>query len=238
MAQSPALPAILAATLMAAAPAAAQMPAHHSAPVTLSLTAESAISAAPDVADISAGVMTQAPDASAALSANAAAMNRVIAALKSAGIPDRDIQTTGLNVQPQFRFQQNEPPALTGFQAGNRVQARIRDPKITGKVIDAVVKAGANQIDGPTFIIDKPEPMLDKARADAVRIARTRADLYAAAAGLKVKRILSISESGLEAPQPRPMMRMAAVEAADTSSPIAPGQLRVSAQVNIIFELE
>ena len=182
-------------------------------PATLTLTATAEVQAAPDIAGIGAGVVTQAAEAQAALAANSEKMVRVIAALKKAGVGDRDIQTSGLNLQPQFRYEQNQPPVLTGFQASNRVQVTLRDLKAAGRVIDTLVKEGANQIDGPDFRVAAPEPLLDKARAEAVARARARAELYAQAAGLRVVRITSISE-GFEQRPPMPMPRMVAAEAA------------------------
>nr|WP_255696977.1 SIMPL domain-containing protein [Sandaracinobacteroides sayramensis] len=206
-------------------------------PATLTLTATSEVQAAPDIASIGAGVVTQAAEAQAALAANSEKMVRVVAALKKAGIAERDIQTSGLNLQPQFRYEQNQPPALTGFQASNRVQVTLRDVRSAGKVIDALVKEGANQIDGPDFRVDNPEPLLDRARTQAVQKARARAELYAAAAGLSVKRITAINE-GFSQPAPMPKGRMVAMEArADAAPPVAPGEVGLSATVTMEFEL-
>lgn len=224
------LAAIVAAATAATTAAAQQAP----APATLNLSATSEVQATPNIASIGAGVVTQAAEAQAALSANSEKMTRVVAALKKAGIADRDIQTTGLNLQPQFRFEQNQAPILTGFQASNRVQVTLRDVKGAGKVIDTLVKEGANQIDGPDFRVSAPEPLLDKARADAVAKARARAELYAQAAGLRVVRITAISE-GFEQRPPVPMARMVAAEAA--ASPVAPGEVGLAATVSMAFEL-
>lgn len=210
------------------------------APATLTLSAEAEVQAAPDIADIGAGVVTQAADAGSALAANSTQMTRVVTALRKAGIADRDIQTSGLSLQPQYRYEQNQAPILTGFQAANRVQVTLRDLKGSGKVIDTLVKEGANQIDGPNFRISAPEPLLDKARAEAVRKARARAELYAQAAGLKVKRITSISE-GFEQRPPMPMMRSVAMADAAPAAPpppIAPGEVGLVARVTMAFELE
>jgi uncharacterized protein YggE len=232
--------AIVAATL--GATSALAQSAAQAAPATLALSAEAEVQAAPDIAEIGAGVVTQAPDAGGALAANSAQMTRVIAALKKAGIADRDIQTAGLNLQPQYRYEQNQPPALIGFQASNRVQVTLRDLKGSGKVIDTLVKEGANQIDGPNFRIAAPEPLLDKARAEAVRKARARAELYAEAAGLKVKRITGISE-GFQQRPPVPMARMASsdaimVTAERIAPPVSPGEVGLVATVTMSFELE
>ena len=102
---------------------------------------------------------------------------------------------------------------------------------------DALVKQGANQITGPTFSIDTPDAAMDAARTDAVKHAQARADLYAAATGLKVRRIVSISESGEMAPPPRPMMRMAMVAAAPESTPVATGENTIGVDLNVVYEL-
>ncbi len=228
------------AAAMAAAPAQAQVapqvPAP-GAPASLNLSVSADVKSAPDVADIGAGVVTQAAEAEPALRSNAEKMSRVVAALRKAGVADRDIQTSGLNLQPQFRYQENQPPLLTGFQASNRVQVTLRDLKNAGRVIDTLVAEGANQVDGPTFRVANPDPLLDKARAEAVRTARARAELFAAAAGLRVKRITSISETQDFRPGPMPMVRSMAMES-KADSPVAPGEVSLAVTVAMGFELE
>jgi hypothetical protein len=222
------------AVALAAAPAVAQQ-----APTLLTLTATAEAQGAPDVADIGAGVVTQATEAEAALRANSEKMTRVMAALRKAGVAERDIQTSGISVQPQFRYEERQPPILTGFQAANRVQVTLRDLKAAGRVIDTLVAEGANQIDGPAFRIQNPDPLMDKARQDAVRKARARAELYAAAAGMRVKRISTISESQEFRP-PQPMMRAMAMDAVPAAPPppVAPGQVGLVASITMAFELE
>lgn len=222
-----------------AALAAASAQAQTAAPTTLTVVAEAAVQAVPDVADIGAGVVTMATEASAALAANADKMSRVVAALRKAGVQERDIQTSGLNLQPQYRYEANQPPVLTGYVVSNRVSVTLRDLRQAGKIIDTLVSEGANQVDGPNFRVDKPEPLMDQARAEAVKIGRARAELYAKAANMKVKRIASMSELGTAPPVPFPMPapRAMAMEA-KADSPIAPGELRLAATLTMIFELE
>ena len=127
---------------------------------------------------------------------------------------------------------------LTGFRAANRVQVTIRDPKGTGKVIDALVTAGANQVNGPDFTLSAPDAAQDEARTDAIKTARARADLYARAAGLRVVRIVSISEGGGYAPQPMIYARSkAAMESLASAPPVAAGELQMSVNVTVQFEL-
>ena len=204
----------------------------------LSVSVDAEVQGAPDLAEIGAGVTTEAAEAEQALRANAERMSRVVAAVRKAGVADRDVQTSGLTLQPQFRYQENREPILTGFRASNRVQVTLRDPRAAGRIIDTLVREGANQIDGPNFRIANPEPLLDKARQEAVRKGRARAELYAAASGLRVKRITTISEGQDVRPMPYPAPRMAMAMEAKDSSPVAPGEVRMTVTVQMGFELE
>ena len=204
----------------------------------LDVSAEGAVTRAPDIAIISAGVVTQALTASAAMQENASRMSATVAALKAAGVADRDIQTASLSLSPQYRYAENKAPEITGYQASNQVSVRFRDIKRAGKILDTLVAQGANQINGPVFSVEKADAAIDEARVAAIRTARARADLYAQAAGLKVKRILSISESQGYAPPPYPvpMAMSARAEKADTA--IEPGEQKLSVNVSVSFELE
>lgn len=208
-----------------------------SPPTILILTASAEVARAPDTLRLTAAAVTTAATAAEAMAANAARMNAVLAALKAAGVGDADLQTTGLSLTPQYRYVPEQAPILTGYQARNAVALRTRKLGEAGRLVDVAVKAGANEVQGPDFIIANPDAALDEARTAAIAKARARAELYARAAGLKVKRIASISEGGAEAPGPiaRPMMRMAA-EAAPT--PVQPGEMSLQAQVTVNFELE
>ena len=205
----------------------------------LEVTAEGRTTRVPDLAIVSAGVVNQAPNAAAAFAANAEQMARVLAALDKAGIARRDTQTAAVQLQPQYRYGDNQPPVVTGYQASNTVTVKLRDIARGGRVIDALAQAGANQVNGPTLTLDKPDAALDEARADAVARARARAELYAKAAGLRVGRILSISEEGSDySPPPRPMMmaRVAAAPQADTA--MRAGEQEVTVRVAMRFLLQ
>lgn len=203
----------------------------------LTVSAEGEVRRVPDIATVSTGVVTQAPDANAAMRANADRMAKVVAALKAAGIAERDIQTSGINLFPQYHYTENQPPNITGYQASNTVNVRIRDIARTGRILDTLVAVGANQINGPTFEVDKKEAALDEARQDAIAKARARAELYAKTLDMRVRRIVSISEGGGMSgpPRPLPMMAMAESKAADTA--VAPGENRMNVQLDIVFEL-
>ena len=203
----------------------------------LSVSAEGRSLRAPDVADMSGGVVTTAATASVAMAENATRMTAVVAAVRRAGIAERDIQTAGISLEPQYKYEQNRPPVLTGYQATNTVNLRVRKLADAGRLIDALVATGANQISGPNFRVDDSSAALDEARQQAVTIATTRANLYAKAAGVRIKRILSISESGGEQPRPQPMMMMRA-KAEGASTPVSPGEVTLSITVNMSFEIE
>lgn len=223
---------------LAALAAALALPMAAAKAATLTIVASADVQATPDIAEIGAGVMTQATTAEAALAENAQRMDRVVRSLRAQGIADRDIQTSGLSIQPQFRYEQNREPILVGFRASNQVRVVLRDPRRAGRVVDALVKEGANQIDGPSFRVDNPEPLLDRARQEAVRKGRARADLYASAAGMRVARITSISEQhAMRPPPPMPAPRMMAAEAV-ADSPVLPGELQLSVTITMEFELQ
>lgn len=203
----------------------------------LDVVAEGRVSRVPDIAIIRAGVVSQGATAAEALSANARQMASLLAALKAAGIADRDIQTATISLNPQYRYAENQPPVITGYQASNTVSVKFRDIARSGAILDALVKQGANQIDGPNLTIDAIDSAMDEARIDAVKRARTRADLYARALGMRVDRIVMVSEGGdIGMPGPIPQM-MVRAEAKDATQ-VVPGEQQVSTSVRIRFLLK
>jgi uncharacterized protein YggE len=160
-----------------------------------------------------------------------------MAAIRAAGIAERDIQTSGVNLNPQYKYVENQAPAITGYQASNTVNLKVRDIAKLGKVLDALVASGANQVNGPSFEIDQPEAAYDEARRAALEKAQARAAMYAKALGLRVRRIVSISEGGgFQPPMPMPMMAMARGKAeADTA--VSPGETTLTANLDVVFEL-
>ena len=202
----------------------------------LDINATGEVTRVPDVAIITAGVVSRSATASAALQDAADRMQRVLGALKRAGIADRDIQTSNVNLNPEYRYENNQPPQLVGYTASNNVSVRFRDIGSSGKILDALVGQGANQINGPSLTIDKPEAALDEARARAVAIGRARAELYARSLGLRVVRIVSVSDGGRAYPPPPPVPMMARAQKADTI--IEPGEGKLEVTVAMTFELQ
>lgn len=228
---------MLAVLLLAAAVPAAAQEVRPIAGTRLDVVANGEVTRVPDIVRINAGVVTQAPTATDAIRQNAERMERVRSALRSAGIADRDIQTSTLNLNPNYRYAENQPPQLIGYQATNEVNVRFRDIARTGAILDALVAQGANQINGPTLGIDRPETALDEARTAAVAQARARADLYARTLGMRVVRVLSVSEAGAGAmPPPRPMARGMVANQAATE--IVPGEQTLTVALTVSFELQ
>ena len=172
-----------AATLPAAADAEQASITQTIAGTRLDISATGEVTRVPDVAIISAGVISRSPTATAALQDSANRMDRVLAALKRAGVADRDIQTSNMNLNAEYRYPENQAPQLVGYTATNTVTIRFRDIRSSGKILDALVSEGSNQISGPNLVVDKPEVALDEARAKAIASGRARADLYARSLG-------------------------------------------------------
>ncbi|GAB3386425.1 SIMPL domain-containing protein [Lysobacter fragariae] len=203
----------------------------------LNVSAQGEAKRVPDIAHISTGVVTRAADANAAMRANAEQMAKVVAAIKAAGIADKDVQTSGISLNPSYQYRENQPPTITGYEANNTVSLVVRDIGKLGKILDTLASVGANQINGPSFDVDKKDEATDEARRDALEKAQARADMYAKSLGMKVRRIVSISEGGGFSP-PMPMVRMSmkAMDAGAETS-VSPGENTLNVNLDIVFEL-
>ncbi|MDM7256108.1 MAG: SIMPL domain-containing protein [Paracoccus sp. (in: a-proteobacteria)] len=200
----------------------------------LSVTAEGSARTAPDMATISLGVTTQAETAAQALADNSTSQRAVIDKLKAEGVEAKDIQTSGLNLSPVQSYSDGKPPVVTGYQVSNVVTVQMRDLDRLGGLLDALVAAGANQVQGISFGRDDAQAAEDEARVDAIAEARRRAEVMAQAAGVRLGPILSISE-GTASYGPAPVMMRA--EASMGGTPVEQGELTVTAQVNVVFGL-
>merc|ERR1711916_84368 len=186
---------------------------------------------------LNGGVISEATTAQEALQKNASDMAGVFEALKAAGVPEKDIQTSNFSLNPRYEYPKNGQRILTGYQDSNQVQANVTDMENVGKVIDAMVAEGGNSFSGVSFAVEDPSDLMNEARRKAIKDAMARAELYAEATGYTIARIVTIEEGGSYAPQPRPVMMarsMAADESASTQ--ISGGELTYSANVNVVFE--
>lgn len=203
----------------------------------LDINAVGEVTRVPDIAIINAGVVTRAATARSAMQQAAAKMARVRAALTRAGVADRDIQTSNISLNPDYVYENNKAPRLVAYNASNQVNIRFRDVASAGEILDALVAEGANSINGPNLTIDKPEQALDEARTKAVAAGRARAELYARAMGLRVARVVAVSESGGYAvPPPMPVMMRAEAASADTK--IDAGEQKLQVTLAMTFELQ
>jgi len=224
---------------LAAAPASAQIRLLEANPErSIEVTGEASIEAAPDFATVTLGVTTTSKEAGDAMAANAKAVNALIAALKSEGVAAADIQTSSLSVSPSF----SNPapgsatvPAIVGYNVENMVTVTVHDLSRLGALIDKAAASGANAMYGVAFGKDNLSAVLDKARPLAVADAKRKADIYAAAAGARVGRLMELAERGGGEPAPLPRRVYASAKAAAT--PIEPGQDKLTVTVTARYEL-
>ncbi|MBY5782237.1 SIMPL domain-containing protein [Rhizobium leguminosarum] len=233
--------ALLALPLAASAPAFAQE-AKPREPV-ISVTGDGESSVAPDMAVVNLAVVKQAKTAREALDENNKAMNDVLAALKSGGIAERDLQTSGFSIQPQYNYPQpvdgqQQQPQLIGYQTINSVTVRLRDLAKLGAVIDQSVSLGINQGGEIQFTNDKPDAAIEEARKAAVADAVKRAKTLSEAAGVKLGRILEINENVPRA-MPQPVYRATMMkEASDAAVPVQGGENNYNVSVTVTFAIE
>jgi len=222
-------------TSLLATPALAQAP----VPPMITVSGEGTVSVPPDLALVDGGVTSEARTAREASEANNVAMSKVLLALKTAGLDDKDLQTSRLSLFPQYA-QQNRPNpgpnVITGYRASNRVTIRVRDVKKVAATIDALVSSGANEVGGVNFMVTKASELLDEARTQAIADARRKAELYAKAAGVNLGMPISISEDGSNPPPAPMMLRKMAADSA--SAPVAQGEEVLRVNVSVSWEIK
>lgn len=219
----------------------AAMPAHSEEtkmPRVISLSGHGEVRQVPDSAYVISGVLSQGTTAAEALAANTTAMNTLFAALKEAGIADKDVQTSNFLVQPRYNFQENKAPELVGYDVSNNVTVRIRKLGDLGLLLDKLVQAGSNQINGIGFEVSEPMAALDEARKLATADATRKAKIYAEALGVALGPVMSISE-GVNYQPPMPMVQSKAMmaDAVAAPVPVAAGEQSLSIDVNITWEI-
>ncbi|WP_454746435.1 SIMPL domain-containing protein [Ciceribacter selenitireducens] len=208
---------------------------------TIIVSGEGDAAIAPDMAVLSLSVVREAETAAEALKANSQAMAEVIADLKAKSIADRDIQTSAFSVDPLYRQDKAdddtyEAPVIVGYRVTNGLTLRVRDLTMLGGLIDAAVKLGVNQGGGITFTNDNPEAAITEARKKAVAEAMEKAKVLTEAAGVKLGRIVEISEN-FARPMPQPMYRAAMAKEMADAAPIAAGENEYTVTVNITYAI-
>jgi uncharacterized protein YggE len=197
------------------------------------------ILAQPDMATIVVGVVQQGGTAGEALVANSQAMNQILAGLRSMKIDETDIQTSNFQIAPRYDYGQNNqgPPKITGYEVTNQVAVVVRDLPKLGSLLDDIVRVGSNQISSIGFSFANPEQYEDEARVSAVADARHKAGVYAAASGVQLGAVQSISESTAIGPPVPVFAKQMRAEAA-TPVPVAAGESVIQSQVTIVWEIK
>jgi uncharacterized protein YggE len=201
------------------------------------LTVNEVVKSSPDTAQVGAGVQVRAPTAVEAMRQNAAQMDKVIARLRQLGIKAEDIQTSNFSLNPQYDYRgDGQLPQFLGYDAGNQVSVTLRDMGKIGETLDALVQAGANNVNGPSFSLEKDAAVKAAARKAAFEHARTQATEYARMAGYAGVRVLEISES-ISQVGPMPVAQAMEMRAGAAKTPIEPGQVGTGVTVTVKFEM-
>ena len=233
-----AIPALAAAAIASSAQA-AEVQIQSQGPV-VELSVSESVDAKPDIVDIGAGVTSQASTAVEAMRINAREMNAVIDRIKALGIKDKDIQTTGINLSAQYDYDQSTSrQVFRGYQASNRVNVTLREVPRAGEVLDALVAAGATDINGPNFSLDDDTGARAQARKAAFEKARAQAEEYARWSGFSGVRLLEINESVAAGP-PMPYAQSAERKMMDVSAaptPVEPGLVGAMVSLTVKFEM-
>lgn len=224
------------------------IPAHSLAAAEIAIAAEGpvvelsvfeSVSVAPDIATIGAGVSTEAPTAVEALRQNSAEMQKVIARIKALGVAEKDIQTTGINLNAMYDYDQDaRRQVFRGYQASNRVSVILRKIDAAGTVLDALIAPGATDLNGPSFSIENDEMAKDQARKRAIERAQARVKAYADLLGYNGAKVLAISETieGRGTIPEGAMLRMAG-DAVAAAPPVQPGMVSTGISITIKYEL-
>ncbi len=192
----------------------------------------------PDKAMVGAGVTTRASTAVEAMRLNATQMESVLARLRQLGVPDARVQTAGITLNPQYDYRNDQPPRFLGYDASNTVSIELRELDRVGPALDALVAAGATNLNGPAWGIIEDAPLRAQARANAFRTATAQAGEYARMAGYSAARLLAVEEQlGGQQPMYDMMQRAPRAVAAEAKTPTRPGQVATQVTLTVKFEL-
>jgi uncharacterized protein len=210
---------------------------------SIRVTGEGVTDIAPDMAILELSVLREAPTARAALDANSAAMEKVMAAMRAEGIEARDLQTANFSIQPKYHYppakpgSHRPPPELVGYTVRNSLNVRVRDIANVGAILDKSVTLGVNEGGNIRFTNADPSAAIEQARIKAVAAAVAKVNTLASAAGVKPGEFLEISEQSYT-PQPMQMARAERMMASDADAvPIATGENSYRVRVSIAVEI-
>jgi uncharacterized protein YggE len=208
-------------------------------PGVIQVTATANVDVVPDQATVSAGVQTDGKTAQEAMARNAELMRNVFTTLAANGIAEQDIATTNLNLSPRYDYEQrtNGQPLLVGYRASNQVTVKSRNLDSTGRLIDALLKAGLNTINDVNFVVSEPEAAQAQARDAAIDKAMAKARVMAESANVRLGRLLSLQEGTSASPIRYNEGMMAKSVSADSAPPLAPGEREIGATVTMSYAI-
>ncbi len=207
---------------------------------TLTLSIIGTAKAKPDIATISAGVITSSPNAGDAMAQNNVAMTKLLAAIKAKGVADKDVETSSISLGQDYDYSGEKGPVLKGYQASNSVSVRVRDIKKSGDIFDTMAKNGATNINGPSFSVENDAPLQESARTDAMAKAAKQAAFYAKAAGYRTARLISISENSEMGFMANNYAKFASAESASDGSPpppVRPSDVNAAVSITVKYVL-
>lgn len=203
---------------------------------TIAINGEGKITAVPDIARISVGLITEGRDIATLQRQNTEKMNNLIAAVKQLGVAEKDIQTTNYSIYPKYDYT-NGGSILSGYTVNQNATVKVRDLSKVGAIFAKVGEIGANQVSGPDFTIDDPTALRDQARLDAITDAQTKAEALARSLGMKLGRVVGFSESGGGSPAPMYDLARGMGGAEAVAPKIQAGELDITSDVSLIFEI-
>ena len=205
---------------------------------TISVSDQGKVTAPPDMATIRTGVVTEAATSRQALAANNEAMEKIMAVIKTHHVASKDVQTSSFNVNPVYRRnrQGGSRSEIVGYRVQNQLRVQVRNLPDLGEVLDALVQAGSNQVSGISFGVDDPTGLMNQARSGAIGDARSRAAVYAQAAGIRLGPVRTISELPVQIPRTRQFAPFS--ERAAARVPVATGEMEFAVTVHVVFDLE
>lgn len=203
-------------------------------PAVITVTGRADVAAVPDIARFTLGVVARAPEATSALNEMSTKATAVLTQLEATGIAERDIQTSGLSLDLETDYDpETRRSVVLGYRASTQITVIVRDFDALGPILGEVVTAGASDLGQLRFDVADPEPLLARARAAAMADARTRAGQLAAAVGLALGPVVSITEGSAQVASPRPMDMAMRAEAV----PVAAGEMRFAASATVVWAL-
>ncbi|GHA83188.1 membrane protein [Algimonas arctica] len=233
------LPTLLVSAAMALPTAALAHSPQTEMPGVIHVTASANVDVIPDLVSVSAGVQSDGKTAQEAMARNSELMRNVFATLAANGIAERDISTTNLNLSPRYDYEQrtNGQPLLVGYRASNQITIASRDLNQTGQLIDSLLQAGLNNINGVNFTVSEPEAAQAQARAAAIEKAKIKARTMAQSANVRLGRLLSLQEGSSPSPIRYNEGMMARSMSADSAPPLAPGEREIGSTVTMSYAI-